>query len=146
MSTQDTAIVPQPTLEERITARLHESIGELITDADLKGIVSRGIEQALFQPRKVVERSSYSGDYRNTVTLPPLVDELVAKFLTLEMTKAVEQWLKDNPALLAEALQHAVNAGAGAAMLRALDYRFASLFDSGIQSLQAQGLLPRTSG
>jgi hypothetical protein len=40
-----TEVVKQLSLEERVTKRLHETIGDLITDADLKGLVEQGIER-----------------------------------------------------------------------------------------------------
>lgn len=136
MSTQP---VVNTTLEQRITARLHESIGDLITDDDLKAIVARGIEQALFKERPDLARAtSY-----HTYTKPPLVDELVAKLLTEKMETAVNAWLTENPDAIRAALDTAISLGVGTALLRSLDNRFAGIFDAGVSTLQNRGLLPR---
>lgn len=135
-----TEVQPPKTLEERITSRLHESIGDLITDADLKAVVERGIEQALFKPR-LVEEFRYGS--RHTDTKPPLVDEQVAKLLTEKMREATDQWLKDNPEKIEAALREVMQRGVGSAMLYSLEQRFAGLFESALTNMKSQGLIGR---
>lgn len=122
-----TAIATTETLEQRLTKRLHESIGDLITDADLKAMVERGMDKALFQPRESSERW---GSPR-----PPLVDALVERFLEAKMQAAVEQWLKDNPDKIDAMLQSAIQKGAGAAFMHYIDSKFALAFAAGVEQL-----------
>ena len=128
-----------PSLEERITARIHESIGDLITDDDLKAMIARGVEQALFKPRI----RPGVGQWGSDETLPSVVDEIVAKLLGEKMTAAVEQYLKDNPEKLDAAVKDAIAKGAGACFMSYLDSKFQSVFTAGVSTLQMQGLLPR---
>lgn len=136
-----TPLVPTKTLEERITSRLHESIGDLITDEDLKGMVSRGIETALFQGRKVEKRDTWG--HSSTWDRPSVVDEQVALLLSTKMQDAVNQWLKDNPEKIQAAIDVVLKAGVGDSLLRALDNRFSGMFNAGVGELQNRGLLPR---
>ena len=82
-------------LEERITARLHEQIGDLITEDDLKAMVARGVEAALFSPRNVVATSGYRAGYQEQ--RPSVVEEQVTRLLTEKMDTAVNAWLTANP-------------------------------------------------
>lgn len=134
-----TSLQPAKSLEDRITARLHESIGDLITDEDLKGMVARGIEQALFTERHDEKNS----DQWHKRTKPSVVDEQVAKLLGEKMQSAVDQWLKANPDKIQAAIDITIKAGVADALLRTLDNRFAGVFDSGVATLQSRGLLPR---
>jgi hypothetical protein len=122
-------------LEERVTTRLHESIGDLITDADLKVIVERGIELALFHPREL------TGAGYHTTRKAALVDDLVEKLLAAKMAVAVDTWLRDNPDKLKEALDRAITNGVGQAVMRAMDMRFEGIFSSGVAMLESQGYL-----
>jgi hypothetical protein len=123
-------------LEERINQKIHESIGDLITPEDLKRIVERGIESALFQPRQTPRQ------YGGYDTKPSIVDEVVTRALETAMRDAVNAWVKDNPEKLEAAVKEAIARGAGESLLRAIDYKFAGMFDAGISHLRNQGLLP----
>ena len=127
------------TLEERITTRLHESIGDLITDEDLKGMVARGIEAALFQPRP----EQVSGGFSTRIEMrPPFIQEQVMKLLSEKMSTAIQQWVKDNPEQIETALKHTLQDGVVAAMTQSLDRRFASVLPMALQNMRNQGLLP----
>lgn len=134
------------TLEERVTARLHESIGDLITDDDLRSIVERGIEKALFQKRETQRQTSGSWGTTYIDTHPPLVDDLVERLLSRKMTEAVDGWLREHPEQLQAAIDQAIQDGAAAAMMGALNRQFASVFTAGVEQLQNMNLLPRQSG
>lgn len=135
-----TSVVGTKPLEERVTERLHVIMGELITDADLKPIVERGIEKFLFEPR-VVESKGYYGTEKQTK--PSLVQEVVDKYLLQQMTAQVDQWLKDHPEQIQTAIDDAIRRGMAHAVTRTLDERFESIFGFAIETMKNRGLLPR---
>jgi len=133
-----TAAVEHPkSLEARITQRLHESIGDLVTEADLKAMVARGVEDALFRPRTIPRQ------YGGSDTKPALVEELVSKFLDQQMQAAVTTWIAENPERLQGAVDKVVAASAGEAFLHYLDLRFESIARMTVSEMKTQGLLPR---
>lgn len=136
-----TTVQPKPSLEERITSRLHESIGDLITDEDLKGMVARGIEAALFKPRITQTPRSYGG--YDTTTAAPLVDEQVVKLLGEKMRAGVDAWLAANPEKIEAALRDVMQRGVGNALLYSLEQRFAGVFESSLEIMKSRGLLGR---
>lgn len=136
-----TAVVQQMSLEERLTQRLHDSLGDLITDADLTAMIERGIEKALFQER-FTEPSMYRG-YREVQKKPALVDELVEKFLASKMGEAVDRWIMENPETMQAAVDKIVAASAGEALMKYLDFRFQNVAQQTFHAMQGQGLLPR---
>lgn len=113
-----TALVETKSLEDRVREKVHASIGELITEADLKVITERGIEEFFFKPRRVRE-------------------------LKGQMSKAIETWIKENPENIQAALDAAIRRGIADAVTRTMDERFAGIFSAGVASMQSQGLLPR---
>lgn len=117
-----TAIEQPKTFEERVLGRIKDSIGDLVTDADLKAMVERGIETALFGPREISDR------YGNKSRLPSLVDEAVQKFVAERASAAVDEYLKANPEAIDKAIRGAINDGIGKCLLGALDNRFSWVF------------------
>lgn len=136
----NTNVEKAQTLEERINTRIHESIGDLITDADLRKIIERGVENALFQKRPA-DLSAHRG-FGTPTPRPALVDEMVEKHLGTRMEEAVTGWLKDNPEKMQAAVDDAIRRGVGDAMIRTLDERFARIFTSGVDMMRSQGMLP----
>lgn len=134
----ETSVVRSKSLEERINERLHESIGDLITPEDLRAIVERGVEGALFAPSKVAR--SYGGFDEG----PSLVERLVEKHLSDEMRAAVSKWIAENPEQMRAAVDGAIERGVGNALMRALDDRFFGIFDAGVENMQSRGMMPRT--
>ncbi len=47
------SIVAQQSFEEKVMGRIRESIGELMSDEDLKRIVEKGIDRALFERHEI---------------------------------------------------------------------------------------------
>ena len=74
------------TLQERVTSRLQESIGDIITDEDLKPIVERGIHDVFFEEKEV--RDSWG---KITETRPALIHKVVKDLLAERVRQAIEQ-------------------------------------------------------
>lgn len=106
------------TLEERVTDKLHESIGDLLTPDDLRKIVERGVEQFLFRPRQVKDGYGYAK------TEEPIAKTLVSKHYAEQAQKAVQDWIESNPEVLKDAVQKFLAQGVGRAVLAELERQF----------------------
>lgn len=113
--------------------RIRDSIGELMSDEDLKKIIERGIEKALF------ERKEVSDGWRNTKVIPSFVDTMVEKLLKDRMDEAIRAWLKENNERVQTAVDEAVKIGAGGCLITALNTRFEDVFMHGIEDLKSRG-------
>lgn len=98
MSEQNEVALSQ-SFEERMRDRIKESIGELLSDEDLKIIIEKGVEDALFK-RRVVYNS-----YGNTREIPSLVDTLTEESMKEQMEVCVRKWLEENGDMLVEHIE-----------------------------------------
>ena len=98
---------------------IRESIGDLITDEDLSKIIHRGVEDVFLKPTTEV-----SGI--RTIHKPALVHSIVKELLEEQVYKAVDQWIKDNPDVVKEALENVINLGVGNAVVNAFNSQFQS--------------------
>lgn len=126
------------TLEERINDKLRESLADLMTPEDLRGIVERGVENLLFKERVTQDGRGWAPTTRK----PPLVEELVSNHLEKQVREAVQNWIAENPERLQEAVDNAMRRGIANAVMRTMDERFAGIFNSGVSIMQSQGILP----
>ena len=79
-------------LEDRVRARIHESIGDLITEADLEELVKKGIRQTFFEGT-----TEYVGpQYNRQVETPAMIHKILAELLTERVDKAVDEWIADH--------------------------------------------------
>ena len=115
-------------------ARIRESIGDLMTDEDLKKILEKGVEKALFT-------SSVRGDSWRQETVPCLVDRVVSKHLNSRMAEAVDTWITDNPDKLQRAVENAIKAGVAKCLMDTLDGKFYCLFEGLVANMKSQGLI-----
>ena len=114
--TTEAEIVEHKSFQERLVDRLRESIGDLITDQDLRGFVERGVEEVFFTETFV--RSTYGGP---TETIPPVIHQMVKEVLKERMAQAVADWLRDHENEVKQAVEDCVRDGAGAALVRGLN-------------------------
>lgn len=128
-------IQQKQTFEERMMDKIRESIGDLMTQEELKKILERGVEKALFHSRQV--KDGYGGHR----TIPSVLDEAVSKFLQPAMDKAVSDWIDAHQVEIKAAVDKAVQAGAGEAVLRALDSKFYGAISNLEMSLRQNGIL-----
>jgi hypothetical protein len=133
VGTIGTLVSPQQSFEEKLMGRIRDSIGELMSDEDLKRIVEKGIDRALF------ERQS-SGDSWNKKVEPSLVDKAVQQFLAERMRAAVDAWILANPEKLDKAVNDAIVLGAGGCLLEAFNEKFRNAM-FGMQEQMKQQLL-----
>jgi hypothetical protein len=125
--------------EEKMMEKIRESIGSLVTDEDLKRIIEKGIDKALFEGRP--QKDSW-GNGNSTASI---VDQAVQKYLSEHMKVAVDAWLANNPDKLQLAIDNAIKLGVAGCVQQSMDQRFSWIFQNLVQSAQSSGLLPRVS-
>lgn len=126
-----------PEFENKVMARIRESVGELITEDELKQIVSEGIRKLFFDPR--IEHDGW-----RKIEHPPLIVHVVKELLREEVEKAVETFVKENSEEIIAKVRDVVQEGIGEALIQALNSRFyyeISTFQQNIESrLMSSGL------
>lgn len=114
------------TFEQRLMSRVRDSMGDLMTDEDMKKIIERSIEKTLFEKRVDTEKTtSYTTFYK-----PPMMEEIVTELFREQMQKAVLDWLEKNPKAVEEHIQQVINEGVLTGIISALEYRFSNLTNS----------------
>lgn len=113
------AIETAKTFQEKIADKIKESIGELITDEDLKPLIEESIKQLLLNERIV---SKGSGAYGHN-TLPPLLQEIIEPILKDKISELVNKHLVDNPEIFTDLIQTMIKDGFLKSMTTYLDYQ-----------------------
>lgn len=137
-----TEITTPQNFEDRLKARIKDSIGELVSDDDLKRIIERGIEDALFNPRRILTRTDSWGN-KQYDTGPPLVQEIVTPLLREEMASAVAQWLRAHPDTVEKIIAESLGKGITAAVTKAIDEKMQHAFWQFGEAIK-NGLLQRS--
>lgn len=132
---ETTTVTTPLSFEERMMAKLRDDIGAMMSDAELKAILERGIDKAFFQTRTIPSTDRW----QSTTTKPSLVEEVIERHIKDRLTAAVEQWLRDNHDKVEALVLDAAKKGIGEAVLYSLEQRFNGLFQS------ALSMLPRNS-
>ena len=116
------------TFQERLKERIRDSIGELITDEDLQGMIERGVEEVFFKPRYRKVKRNFSTIEEE---MPPLIHEMVTELLTEQMNAAIREWLVEHAEEVNQVFATVAREGAGDAVLvgltRALQPDFQAL-------------------
>lgn len=131
-------ITTPQTFEQKMMDRIRDSISDLISDEDLKRIVERGIEKAMFEPKVILGQGSW-----NNRTEDSLVDKAVRQYLNERVQEAVNKWLAEHPDRMQKAVDDAVKAGIAGCVASSLDSRFGGLFQMLVMQAQSEGLIPR---
>lgn len=127
--------------QERLFAKIRDSIGELMTEQELKAIVEKTMQQLFFAPQtRVLNPGGYN---RQTIEEPPAVQMLIKELLEPALRAQLKQWLADNPDVVQSALDKALQTGLADAVLRAINDMLANQFMNmklGLQNALQQGL------
>lgn len=83
-----TPIVSQ-TLQEKVFEKIRSSIGELLTEEDLKLLVSTAVERIFFSERIIKE------NYRE-YTKEPEINDIVSKLIKSRIDAEVKNWLAEH--------------------------------------------------
>ncbi len=116
-----TALDTPKDFQTRMMERIKDSIGDLITDQELKAIVSRGIEDAFFKPGK--ETRGY-----NTYDTPSTIQKIVTELMQKQVEEAVKKEMANRQDEIAKMVQQVVQDGMGAAMVQVISRLFNNEF------------------
>jgi len=135
--------VPQA-FEDKLKQRIRDSIGELMSDDDLKKIVERSTAELLFNTRTTEGPRDHYGS-RRTEQKPPLIQEILTPLINDAAYKAVTEWAKqpENEAKILAVINERLGRGLVDAIGMAIEQKFQNTFwqlQSNIK--QALGLQP----
>jgi len=116
------AIEPSKTFEQRMMDRIKDSIGELMSDEDLKKIVERSLDTIFF--KKPVDRYGHEIDGGRS-----MAEKVVQEIMKERLDLALSNWLKEHDAEVTAALQTCVNNGLTATVLNTIDRKFSNVFN-----------------
>jgi len=105
-------IAKASTFQERMFEQIRSQMGDLLTEEELKDILSTSIEKAFFSART-------SGTGYNKTEKEPLFIELVRTELTPAIEKGAKQWVLDNQDRIDEILQKQLGDNAAAMVANA---------------------------
>ena len=129
--------------EDKLKARLKDSIGELISDEDLTALVNKSLQSVFFDRRPNPKYTGYSSS-EEPATLAPLLHEITKELLTPLMKEKIDIYIKENPQLIVDTVKAVVENGAGAAMIATLNNQFNGIFYNMLQNAQQQFKVPNS--
>lgn len=102
--------------QEKMKERIRDSIGDLITDEELKVLISQGIKEVYF-----TEKPGYSYGAKPT---PALMHEIIKECLGKQVQAEVNNWIKDNNKEVTEMIDQVIKNGIGMALISAINMKF----------------------
>jgi hypothetical protein len=106
--------------QERMKERIRESIGELLTDEELKQMIDRTMEEIFFTSRVVDD-----GRWHKR-TVPPLLHEIVEGLVKPRVTACVEEYVKEHAEEIARLTHAALTENLGETIVRGFARAFSS--------------------
>lgn len=119
---------------ERIFDRIKDGLGDLMSDAELKVLLDRAIEEAFFKPRR-------TGPDYNPTHHPPYFVEMVRDLMKEAVEKQVKEHFTANAELIKEQVAETLQQGIGQAVLKALAAQWQDPLFQLEHNLRAKGLL-----
>lgn len=122
----DNSLLNSKNFQDKVFLKIRESLGDLLTEDELKPLVSTAIEKAFFEPVKV---ESYG--YGSKTELKPswLVQE-ISKILEIKVKEQVELWIQENPDKIKEVIQNVIDKGIVGAVSRHFDSKLWSAMNT----------------
>jgi len=114
-------IVVKQTFEEKLRSRLRDSIGELMSDEDLKKLIDASMKSIFFDPRP---NPKYNYNNGQPTTIEPLLHELLKELLLPNMKIALDSYLKENADMVQKTLDEILLLGVGQAYVKAMNMQF----------------------
>ena len=99
-------IIPSLTLQEKVSQRIKEQIGELIDTADLEKLVDQAMQEAFFKGRVIK-----SDGYGRKEMEPPLLVVTVKELLADQMKAQIETWLAEHKDEVKKVLDDVIKEG-----------------------------------
>lgn len=129
-----TDVVSTQAFQERIFSRIRDSIGDLMSDEDLRKLLESAMQKAFFDPVKT------SVGYHDRVD-PPLFVTMVRDLMRPMVEAAVQKWVAEHPEDVARVLKEVLEAGIFEAMVRHFKYQTQGPLANMMTQLQAKGVL-----
>lgn len=123
------AIVENKTFEDKLKDRIRDSIGDLLSEDDLKKLVERGMEDVFFKGKE--ERDSWG---RVTKEHPPLIHQMVKDHLEPIVREEVKLYIDENREVVEEVISKTLEAGVGTLMIKCMN----DMFSNQLYNMQAQ--------
>jgi hypothetical protein len=121
--------------QTKIFERIRDSIGDLMTDDDLKKLVGASVNKVFFEDRK--EHRSFGAD----VTKPPLIAEQIQELLKGQVTAAIKEWIDAHPDDVKAAIDAAIAKGMFALVQQHFESRVSGPMFELAQRLQQKGVI-----
>ncbi len=115
-------LVVQGSFQERMMERIKGSIGELMTDDELKKIVSRGVDEAFFK-QTIIKR-----DYGREDVIEPWLFPFLRKLLEDRMKEFIDAHLESRKEEIVVKVNEFIQKGAGEALVKAFSDKFSQSF------------------
>ena len=128
-----TEITTNKTFQERMFEKVRDQMGELLTEDELKQIVDQAVQKAFFEPRKV--RDGYHDQIKPAVFVEMMETELKSR-----VGKAIEQWMQDNPEIIAQTIKKVIQDGITKAVIQTLEWRMNWPLQQFAEQLRAKGV------
>jgi hypothetical protein len=135
-------VVVSQTFEQKLKDRIRDSMGELMSDDDLKKIVEASVNDILFKNRTVRDDNRYGS---GTKQEPPLIQEILTPLIKETAYKVVTEWAQrpENQEVILAVVKERLGRGLTDALAMALDQKFSNAFFGLQQALkQSLGLQP----
>ena len=116
------AVTENTTFQEHMFARIKDSMGDLMTDEELKAITERAVSEAFFKKRTITEGSGYHSKNveKESMFVEMIREETKARMESLVKAK-IDAWLVENPEAMEKAVDTVIQAGVSKTVLSHLD-------------------------
>ena len=103
----------------RMMDRVRESIGELLTDDELKTMIDRSMHTIFF-----AEKETKNTWGQTQKTEPPLMHEIVKKLVDPRVEACVQEYIKEHEVDVKRLIEEAIDRGLARSVMRAFDKTF----------------------
>jgi hypothetical protein len=114
-------IVENKSFQEKMHDRIRESIGDLITDEELKKLIDRGMEEIFFSQKVNTDTWGHI-----TSKEPALIEDLIADLMRDKVHAEIQKWMTENKELLNETIRQVIQEGIGKAVIQVFENKFSS--------------------
>jgi hypothetical protein len=118
---ENTQVAQAQTFEEKMKSRIKDSIGDLITDEQIKLLIEKAMKETFFETTYKPNPNGYS----NKIEVPPLLPAIVKELLAEQIRAGVDQYIKDHASEIVPVIEKLLRDGAGQLFVEALSSIFA---------------------
>jgi DNA-binding protein Fis len=112
----NTTLQTTTTFAEKMMNKVKESIGDLITDEELKLLIEKGIQTAFFEPHYELDRYNSLNIKRE-----PLMSSIVKECLNKQVELAVKDYFASNPEEVKSLVDQVLREGLTKCVLQVMD-------------------------